>query len=226
MRHRRLSVVCNISFPRPVGGSTRFDSWLGTITNTKNVNDMETYRWELEKTWIFHVCPGEVYKEKTIEVWNGRDSDELCDYQTKKVKDVVKVVKIEKVSGYDIWSKYVKPLKIEAEALIKSQSIDLGHVLAVNLEGLSTISKVYNPEYVSETKEFDCDDETENCLIAVHACGIRGKYVLGVVTKMYGTTVEFRKLQETDNDGLWNAAYMVEEQLDRVDERHRLPDPD
>ena len=183
----------------------------------------ELYSAELLKVSIYKVDVATYTVEHVDEVWNGRDSDEKFGYVKEHTYEKRRKVTISRVASYPLYQK-IKAKEEAARTYLNSAPADIKDFLSVSPEKVRTYLGDMEDCTEQPTCELDTGDEVAKDYIVVRH-GIRGEYVVGVLSGITGYTVYYSELTDNDTDGLWNAAFMVEETLERPDERYKLPNP-
>ena len=177
---------------------------------------------ELQKSRIFRVDFTLDYSEKTVSEWNGRDSDELCDWDSSVAKEYFWDVKISEYSKKEI----AEAISTRAEKL--NAIVDENPELSFDFEAikcsLGNIS-VYNVDSFevdkAEMRIGSCNKYTANVVVR---CGMRGQYVVGYVNDVVNHAMNTGYSDPSD-EATTAAMQLVEDYLAEnklLDERYTL----
>lgn len=177
---------------------------------------------EIYKQRVFRLHYSEEWKEYSTSEWNGRDSDELCDYNKVTKTKVSRYVIVEELD-LTPYQKSLEDRKRALEQIVKENPelyIDKDSI-KVRIEDNTPILKKVEIE-VDEAVDFGWQQEV---YIMVHK-GIRGQYVSGMAAQgflRFDTPVT--GIEASEKEAYKQSFYTVQELLEEegvLDERYEL----
>lgn len=177
---------------------------------------------EIYKQRAFRLHYSEEWKEYSTSEWNGRDSDELCDYNKVTKTKVSRYVVMEELD-LTPYQKSLENRKRVLEKIVKENpELSIDHsLIKVRIEKDTPILKKKEIE-VEEAVDFDWQQQV---FVFVHK-GIRGQYVSGYTTDcLIGFNTETTKLEDSEEESYTQALYTIQDLLEEegvLDERYEL----
>lgn len=177
---------------------------------------------EIYKQRVFRLHYSEEWKEYSTSEWNGRDSDELCDYNKVTKTKVSRYVIVEELD-LTPYQRGLEDRKRALEKIVKENPeiyIDKDFI-KVRIEDNTPILKKVEIE-VDEAVDFGWQQEV---YIMVHK-GIRGQYVSGAAAEgflRFNTPVT--GIEDSEKEAYKQSFYTVQELLEEegvLDERYEL----
>lgn len=177
---------------------------------------------EIYKQRVFRLHYSEEWKEYTSSEWNGRDSDELCDYNKVTKAKVSRYVVVEELDLHPFWTGLENRRKA-LESIVRENpelSIDKS-LIKVRIEDNTSISTLFRIG-VDEEVDFGWQQKV---YVLVHK-GIRGQYVDGYTTEPFlRFNTPITKLENSEEESYTQALYTIQELLEEegvLDERYEL----
>lgn len=179
---------------------------------------------EIYKQRVFRLHYSEEWKEYSTSEWNGRDSDELCNYNKVTKQKLCRYVIVEEL---DITScqKSLEDRRRVLEQIVRENP-------ELYLDNNSIKVKIEENTLILKKEEIEVDEEVDfgwqqEVYVLVHK-GIRGQYVDGYTTEpflRFNTPVTKKDDAPEHQEAYKQSLYTIQELLEEegvLDERYEL----
>ena len=179
---------------------------------------------EIYKQRVFRLHYSEEWKEYSTSEWNGRDSDELCDYNKVTKTKISRYVIVEELD-LTPYQKSLEDRKRVLEKIVRENP-----ELYIDKDSIKVRIEDNTP--ILKKEEIEVDEEVDfgwqqKVYVLVHK-GIRGQYVDGYTTEpflRFNTPVTKVDAPEHQEEAYKQSLYTIQELLEEegvLDERYEL----